>query len=69
MKSLIDTYKNDRESVYHTWFLHSTERLKAFRTIRKGMKVFLKKVRRLFLKSAKNLQTFVVYFLFRRYIT
>ena len=37
MKSLIDLYNNDQESVYHTWFLHSSDRLKAFRTIRKGL--------------------------------
>lgn len=37
MKSLIDSYKKDPESVYHTWFLHSNDRLKAFRTIRKGL--------------------------------
>jgi type II restriction enzyme len=37
MESLIDFYKKDQESVYHTWFLHNNERLKAFRTIRKGL--------------------------------
>jgi type II restriction enzyme len=37
MKSLIDSYKKDPESVYHTWFLHSNDRLKAFRTICKGL--------------------------------
>jgi type II restriction enzyme len=37
MESLIEIYKNDLESVYHTWFLHSNDRLKAFRTIRKGL--------------------------------
>jgi len=37
MNSIIELYKNDPESVYHTWFLQSTDRLKAFRTIRKGL--------------------------------
>lgn len=37
VQSLIDLYKNDLESVYHTWFLHSSDRLKAFRSIRKGL--------------------------------
>lgn len=37
MRSLIESYKNDQESVYSTWFLHSNDRLKAFRTIRKGL--------------------------------
>ncbi len=34
--SLIQTYKSDPESVYHTWFISSEERLKAFRSIRRG---------------------------------
>ncbi|MBI0577502.1 hypothetical protein IEC97_09030 [Neobacillus cucumis] len=37
MESLIQLYKDDEESVYHTWFLHNNDRLKAFRTIRKGL--------------------------------
>lgn len=35
--SLIDDYKDDPESVYHTWFLNSLDRLKAFRTIKTGL--------------------------------
>lgn len=31
-------YRQDPESVYHTWFINSNERLKAFRTIKKGVK-------------------------------
>lgn len=34
--ALIDRYHADRESVYHTWFLEPA-RLKAFRTIRRGI--------------------------------
>jgi len=44
VKSLIESYKNDQESVYHTWFLHSTDRLKAFRTIRKGLQKVIKEI-------------------------
>jgi len=44
MKTLIDLYKSDQESVYHTWFLHSTDRLKAFRTIRKGLLKVIKEI-------------------------
>ncbi|MGG3467932.1 hypothetical protein ABES02_10685 [Neobacillus pocheonensis] len=44
MKSLIDLYKSDQESVYHTWFLHSDDRLKAFRTIRKGLLKVIKEI-------------------------
>jgi type II restriction enzyme len=35
---LIHEYKNDPESVYHTWFINGNDRLKAFRTIRSGLR-------------------------------
>ena len=44
MKSLIDLYKKDPESVFHTWFLHSNDRLKAFRMIRKGLLQVIKEI-------------------------
>jgi len=34
---LIARYKNDPESVYNTWFIGSDERMKAFRSIRRGV--------------------------------
>jgi len=34
---LISQYKTDSESVYNTWFINNTERLKAFRSIRRGV--------------------------------
>lgn len=34
---LVESYKNDPESVYNTWFVGSAERLKAFRSIRRGV--------------------------------
>lgn len=34
---LIKRYKADPESVYNTWFIHNEARLKAFRTIRRGV--------------------------------
>lgn len=37
MEDLIKSFKNDEESVYHTWFLNNDERLKAFRSIRKSL--------------------------------
>lgn len=37
---VIDHYHTDRESVYHTWFLDA-ERLKAFRTIRRGIQALV----------------------------
>jgi len=33
----IQRYKQDNESVYHTWFINNEERLKAFRSIRRGV--------------------------------
>lgn len=35
--SLINQYKDDSESVYNTWFINNEERLKAFRSIRRGV--------------------------------
>ncbi|MES2060531.1 MAG: hypothetical protein V4456_01330 [Bacteroidota bacterium] len=35
--SIIAQYKNDQESVYNTWFINNEERLKAFRSIRRGV--------------------------------
>ncbi|WP_080837501.1 hypothetical protein [Cohnella massiliensis] len=37
MEDIIQEYKRDPESVYHTWFLNNDDRLKAFRTIRKSL--------------------------------
>lgn len=33
----IQKYKQDGESVYHTWFINNEDRLKAFRSIRRGV--------------------------------
>lgn len=34
---IINQYKNDHESVYNTWFINNEDRLKAFRSIRRGV--------------------------------
>lgn len=34
---IINQYKVDKESVYNTWFINNEERLKAFRSIRRGV--------------------------------
>ncbi|CCH03609.1 hypothetical protein FAES_pFAES01119 (plasmid) [Fibrella aestuarina BUZ 2] len=34
---LLDEYKQNPDLTYHTWFLHNEERLKAFRSIRRGV--------------------------------
>jgi len=36
-EQLITRYKSDTESVYNTWFVNNDERLKAFRSIRRGV--------------------------------
>lgn len=35
--AIIQQYKTDKESVYNTWFINNEERLKAFRSIRRGV--------------------------------
>jgi len=37
LQPIIEQYKYDTESVYNTWFVNNDERLKAFRSIRKGI--------------------------------
>lgn len=37
MVEVIRQYKEDRQSVYNTWFIENEQRLKAFRTIRRGV--------------------------------
>jgi len=37
LQSLIQQYKADPESVFNTWFVNNNERLKAFRSIRRGV--------------------------------
>lgn len=37
LKELVERYKQDSESVYNTWFIDNDTRMKAFRSIRKGV--------------------------------
>lgn len=37
LEQIIRQYKSDKESVYNTWFINNEERLKAFRSIRRGV--------------------------------
>lgn len=41
----IQEYKQDTESVYHTWFVNNEDRLKAFRSIRRGVSQVIKDIR------------------------
>lgn len=45
LHGLISRYKEDRESVYNTWFVDSPARLKAFRSIRRGVMEIVEAVR------------------------
>lgn len=42
---LVARYTSDPESVYNTWFMQSTARLKAFRSIRRGVTEVVRSVR------------------------
>lgn len=42
---LVARYREDRESVYHTWFLNDANRLKAFRAIRRGVEAVVQAIR------------------------
>lgn len=44
VEARIQEYKDDAESVYNTWFLNNSERLKAFRTIKKGLTDVIKTI-------------------------
>ncbi len=37
LKNLVQRYKTDQESVYNTWFIDNEARMKAFRSIRRGV--------------------------------
>jgi type II restriction enzyme len=41
----IQKYKQDPESVYHTWFINNADRLKAFRSIRRGVAQVVKDIK------------------------
>lgn len=41
----IQRYKQDPESVYHTWFINNEDRLKAFRSIRRGISQVVRDIR------------------------
>jgi type II restriction enzyme len=44
MEKLITQYKNDSNLVYNTWFIENEERLKAFRSIRRGVLQVIKDI-------------------------
>jgi type II restriction enzyme len=44
LSRVIERYKTDPESVYATWFLSSAERMKAFRSIRRGVRAIAESI-------------------------
>jgi len=42
---IVETYRQDPESVFQTWFMDSTTRLKAFRSIRRGVEEVVEDIR------------------------
>ena len=44
-RKIVETYRGDQESVYNTWFTNSAERLKAFRSIRRGVEQVVEEIR------------------------
>jgi len=45
LSNIIEQYKIDPESVYNTWFIGDKDRLKAFRSIRRGVEQVIKDIR------------------------
>lgn len=45
IQSIIQTYKEDPESVYNTWFINNEARLKAFGAIRRGVEQVIKDIK------------------------
>ncbi|MDF1876711.1 type II restriction endonuclease [Sulfurimonas sp. SAG-AH-194-L11] len=45
MKEIIELYKKDKETVYNSWFVNNDERLKAFRSIRRGVFEVIKDIK------------------------
>lgn len=44
-QSTIENYKSDDESVFNTWFINNVERLKAFRSIRRGVEDVIRDIK------------------------
>src|ERR1017187_2933051 len=45
LEGIIQQYKTDAESVYNTWFVNNEERLKAFRSIRRGIEEVIAEIK------------------------
>ncbi|MBI5194071.1 MAG: hypothetical protein HZA08_11620 [Nitrospirae bacterium] len=45
LQTIINDYTADKETVYNTWFVNNEERLKAFRSIRRGVQQVIKDIK------------------------
>lgn len=45
LQELFDKYKSDKESVFNSWFINNDERLKAFRSIRRGVQEVIRDIK------------------------
>jgi len=45
LSKIIEQYKSDTESVYNTWFINNEDRLKAFRSIRRGVQQVIEDIK------------------------
>lgn len=45
LQSILTIFKQDQESVFNTWFINNDERLKAFRSIRHGVKKVIEDIK------------------------
>ena len=45
LESMIKAYKTDCESIFNTWFVNNDDRLKAFRSIRRGVQQVVRDIK------------------------
>lgn len=45
LQKLLERYKSDKESVFNTWFINNDERLKAFRSMRRGVQQVIQDIK------------------------
>lgn len=45
LNTIIKSYKEDKESVYNTWFIDNEDRLKAFRSVRRGVQKVIQEIK------------------------
>lgn len=46
LQAILTIFKQDQESVFNTWFINNDERLKAFRSIRRGVKKVIEDIKK-----------------------